>query len=271
MKKIFLCLVLFLSSFLTVNVYALDTSLKIYDYSDKLTENEKMLLKEKIDNFIETYNMDLVLVTVDRHDKSSTEVYADDFYDYNGFGIGKTHDGLILVIDNNFSKENLWISTTGEAIRMYDDARINYILDAIEVEYDYYKLFDIFIDKCSYYASLGIPDSNKDTYIDDNGDMHEVRHFPWMLAIIVSSVVATIVLLILIAKNKMVKKALNANPYIIKDKIKITLRNSHFISSHTSKVLIRSQSSGGHSGRIGGSSVHHGSSGISHGGGGRSR
>ena len=194
MKKRLLYFIVFLSFWGLTNVYAFDTSAKIYDYSDKLTSEEEVLLKEKIDVFIDTYHMDLVLVTVDQHNKNSTETYADDFYDYNGFGVGETHDGLILVIDNNFEKENLWISTTGEAIRMYDDSRINNILDAIEVEYNYYKLFDIFIDKCSYYASLGIPDSNKNTYIDDNGDMHEKRTIPWFYLISISSVIATIVL-----------------------------------------------------------------------------
>ena len=273
MKKLFLYFTLLLSFFWITNVYAFDTSAKIYDYSDKLTDEEEALLKEKIDTFIDTYHMDLVLVTVDEHNKNTTEEYADDFYDYNGFGIGETHDGLILVIDNNFAKENLWISTTGEAIRMYNDARINYILDAIEVEYNYYKLFDIFIDKCSYYASLGIPGDNRNTYIDENGDIHEKRTIPWFYLISFSSVVATIVLLILIRKNKMIHKAENANPYIIKDRIRITSRSDQFVSTHTSKVLIRLQnsSSGGGHHSVGGSTVHRGSSGISHGGGGRSR
>ena len=269
MKKIFLSIIIILNVLLISNVNALDTNLKIYDYRDLLSDNEENLLKEKIDEFIDTYQMDMVLVTVDEHNSDSTEEYADDFYDYNGFGIGKHHDGLILVIDNNFEKENLWISTTGEAIRMFDDYRIDKILDVIYEEYDYYELFDKFIDECSYYANIGIPSSNKNTYINSHGDLVYQRHFPILISIIISAIISTIVLLVLIHKNKMVKKATEANVYMNKDNININERQDQFITTHTTSVRINTSSGG--SGRIGGSSTHHGSSGISHGGGGRSR
>lgn len=268
MKKIIISFILILNILFITNVNALDTSLKIYDYSDKLTDNEEELLKEKIDEFIDNYNMDMVLVTVDEHDSYSTEEYADDFYDYNHFGLGKYHDGVILVVDNNFTKENLWMSTTGEAIRMYDDKRIDKILDVIYDDYDYYELFNDFIDECSHYASLGIPASNKNTYINSNGKLAYIRHFPYFIAIGVSALVSTIVLLILMKMNKMVKKATEANTYMDKNNIKITERNDRFITTNTTSIRINTSSG---SGGVGGSSTHTGSSGISHGGGGRSR
>lgn len=265
MKKLIFVLILLNIIFIS-HVKAIDTSEKIYDYSDFLTDSEEQLLKDKIDTFIDTYNMDMVLVTVDSHNSSSTMNYADDFYDYNGFGVGIHNDGLIFVIDNNFSKENLWISTTGEAIRMYDDYRIDKILDAVYDEYNYYELFDKFIDECSYYASLGIPSSNKNTYINQFGDLVRIKHFPYIVSIGISGLVATIVLLVLIHKNKMIKKATDANVYMNKEDIKITERSDQFITTNTTRVRINTSSGGS-----GGSSTHHGSSGISHGGGGRSR
>lgn len=269
MKKIVYSLIILLSIILIPNVSALDTSQKIYDYADKLTDSEEVLLKEKVDTFIDTYNMDMVLVTIDNHDKSSTSAYADDFYDYNGFGIGSTHDGVIFVLDYNFGNENMWMSTTGEAIRMYDDDRIDNILDVVYEDYDYYELFTDFIDECNYYASLGIPSSNKGTHINSKGDLVYDRHFPYLLSIGVSAIVSTIVLLVLMAKNKMVKKAVEANTYMNKESASITERSDQFITTHTTSVRINTESSG--SGRVGGSSTHHGSSGVSHGGGGRSR
>ena len=265
MRKIVFILIIFLSIIFIPQVYAIDTSQKIYDYSDFLTDNEEQILKEKIDKFINTYNMDMVLVTVNTHNNSSTMEYADDFYDYNSFGIGKHKDGLILVIDNNFSKENLWISTTGEAIRMYNDDRIDNILDVIYKEYNYFELFNKYIDECSYYANLGIPSSNKNTYINDKGNIVYKRHFPFFISISVSAIVSTVVLLILIHKNKMIKIATDANIYMNKNNIKITERSDNFITTHTTSVRISSSSGSGSS------STHSGSSGISHGGGGRSR
>lgn len=244
MKKIVFTLIIILNILLITNVKALDTSQKIYDYADKLTDTEEKILKEKIDEYIEKYNMDMVLVTVDEHDKYSTQAYADDFYDYNGFGIGSSHDGIILVIDNNFEKENIQMETTGKAIRIYTDTKIDKILDDVYKEYDYYELFNIFINDASKYAE---------------------RHFPYLLALGVSALVATIVLLILVAKNKMIKKATEANVYMDKNSSKITERSDQFLTTHTTSVRINTSSGGG------GSSTHIGSSGVSHGGGGRSR
>ena len=254
MKRIIFSLIIVLSFSFILPVYALDTSLKVYDYGDKLSDIEEELLRDKVNTFINNYNMDMVLVTVNSHNKYSTEAYADDFYDYNGFGIGSTHDGVLLVVDNNFSKENIWMSTTGEGIRMYDDYRIDRILDVVF--------------ECSYYASLGIPSSNSNTYINSRGDLVYKKHFPWIGSLGTSLVSATIVLLILISKNKMVKKATNANNYAKQDSLNITNRSDRFVTTHTTSVRINTDSGGG---RIGGSSTHHGSSGISHGGGGRSR
>ena len=269
MKKIIYSLIIFLSIVIIPNAKAIDKNDKIYDYADKLTDVEEEQIKEKIDDFIAKYKMDMVLVTVNEHNNYSTEEYADDFYDYNGFGVGKTHDGIIFVIDYNFEKENMWMSTTGEAIRMYDDERINNILDVVYEDYDYYELFSDFVDECSHYASLGIPYSNKHTYINSKGELVYERSFPWFISLGISAIVSTIVLLVLVAKNKMVKKATEANAYMNKESTNITDRSDKFITTHTTSVRINTDT--GSSGRIGGSSTHHGSSGISHGGGGRSR
>lgn len=248
---------------------ALDTTQKIYDYANILTDSEEALLKEKIDDYIEEYDMDMVLVSVEEHSKYSTQAYADDFYDYNGFGIGDTYDGVIFVVDFNFGYTDMYMSTTGEAIRIYDDQRIDNILDVVYEEYDYYQMYADFIDESSYYASLGVPSSNKNTYINSSGDLVYKRTFPWFSSILMSSIIATIVLLILIAKNKMVKKATEANVYLNKESLNITERTDNFITTHTSSVRINTSSSG--SGHVGGSSTHRSSSGRSHGGGGRRR
>lgn len=270
MKKIIYSLLIVISTIVIIpSIKALDTTQKIYDYADILTDEEEALLKVKIDEYIEKYNIDMVLVSVRSHSKSSTEAYADDFYDYNGFGIGSTYDGVIFVLDYNFGNENMWMSTSGEGIKLYDDNRIDNILDVVYEDYDYYELYSDFIDECSYYASLGVPSSNKDIYINENGDLVYKRSFPWLVSIIMSGIISTIVLLILIHKNKMVKKALDANVYLNNETANITDRNDQFVTTHTTSVRINTSSSG--SGRVGGSSIHRSSSGRSHGGGGRSR
>ena len=280
MRKLRLLLILLIISFIgIINVKAVDTSEKVYDFANVLTTEEEELLKEKINKYIEDYNMDMAVVTVRYHNYNTTEKYADEIYDTNEFGIGDTEDGLVCVID--FSKGKTFyehISTKGNAIIMYDDYRIERILDAIDYAWekdntDYYSMFDAFIDKSSYYASLGIPDSNKHVKLDDNGMPYEDIEipFPWAGISTTSLIISTVIVLILIFRNKMVHKAKNADAYIDNSSINITNRVDQFVTTNTTRVRVSSSSSGGGGGggHAGGSSFHSSSGGF-HGGGGRS-
>ena len=133
---------------------------KIYDFADLFTDSEEMDLYEKVTSFISDTNLDMAIVTIDYNPKYDAQTYADDFYDYNYFGKGSTHDGLLFLIDMH--TREMYISTLGQALLMYDDYRIDCILDDIDEEYysdntNYYKMFDAYIKTSSYYAQLGIP------------------------------------------------------------------------------------------------------------------
>ena len=159
--------------FIGINsVSAFDTSLKVYDYAQLLTPTEEYNLKKDIDLFVANHNMDLVLVTVKYHEKSNTMNYADDFYDYNGFGIGPNYDGIIFVIDFTFGYTDIWMSTTGKAINIYTDSRIDEILDNVAAKKNrgYYEMFDKFIEVSDYYANQGIPSYNNVSYSDSGID-----------------------------------------------------------------------------------------------------
>lgn len=272
MKKLsYLLISIFLSLVFISNSYAVesvDSSLKIYDYGELLTDEQEVKIKSKIDDYIAKYNLDMVIVTKKNY-YGNLKAYGQDFYDYNDFGKGKTHDGILLVLNVDNYGPIAEIVTTGEGIRMYDDARIDSILTSMSnSKYSgNAAIVEAFVDKSDYYASLGIPASNKNTYIDENGDYHVRRTYPAFALIFTSAVVATIVLLVMVHKNKMIKKAITAHNYLDYNSIAITMRNDQFIHTHTTKTNI-SSNSGGHSGR-GGSSISRGSSGRSHGGGGR--
>ena len=269
MKRLYL-LFTFLLLFIGINsISAIDTSLKVYDNADVLTDSEENLLRESIRDYIDAYNMDMVLVTEINNDKS-TQDYAQDFYDYNGFGIGNTNDGVLFIIDLSFGYKDVYMVTTGEAIKMYDDARINSIIDDVAYEKDngYYEMFNAFINSTSNYASLGVPESNKNMYIKPNGDPAiKTSIFSLIIrSVVPAAIIATIVLLIFIFKNKMVRKSTNANYYLKEGSVVIQNRNDRFISTHTTSYRINTDSGSSSSG---GSSISRGSSGISHGGGGR--
>lgn len=246
-------------------VESVDETLKIYDYGEFLTPDEEMEIKASIDDFITTYDLDMVIVTKKDY-TGDLKAYGQDFYDYNAFGVNKTNDGILLAFNEDELGMEAYIVTTGEGIRMYDDARIDNIISSMS----YVKgngeaaVIKEFVSEASRYASYGIPASNIDTYIDENGDYHVRKKYPLVAFITVSALVAIITLLILINKNKMVYKAVDAGGYLDNSSVKKTVKNDQFITSSISRVYIPPANSGS----SGGSSISHGSSGISHGGGG---
>lgn len=272
MRKISYGILIFIISLLFIpNAFALDTSIKVYDDAGLLSYDERVKLQEEAKEFVEKYNMDIVLVTTSNSYPSGTTAYADDFYDYNGFGIGNTNDGLLLLIDRTYGYNDLWISTTGEAILVYDDNRIDNILDNIVLQKDngYYAMFSTFISEASYYAEKGKAPSNNGYYINENGDMVHKRTFPWFMITIVSLIVPSVIVGILVSKNKMIKKETTASVYLDQSSVKYTRKEDRFITTHTSSVYVPRNTGGGSSHSGGGSSVHRSSSGTSHGGGGR--
>ena len=273
-SKIKYIVILFISFFLlSSNVFGYydkvdNTEDKIYDFGEYLTQEEKENLKIKIDKYISTYNLDLVIVTKKDYPYSSMRSYAEDFYDYNNFGIGNTHDGIILFFNIDSEGPCVYIVTTGEAIRIYDDQRIDSLKTRMSNQKSNgnYRMIDAFIDALDSYASMGVAPSNKDTYIDKNGDLKVVRHYPFSI-IFYSLLFTFIIMIILIKKNKILKKAYDANNYFDKSEYQILIHDIVHTNSSVRKIVHQSSSSS-HSGRTGGSSVHVGSSGTSHGGGG---
>lgn len=259
-----------------LNTKKVDASEKIYDFSDILTDEEEELLKTQIDKFIEDNNMDMVIVTDSfaySYDKKNEE-YADDFYDYNDFGLDIQYYSGVLLLRNTYSLDPYYhMSTSGKAQLYLNDSRINYILDNI---YDdihagrYYEGFSKWIAYTDNYVKQGMPSTAGNYYLDSNGNMHRAKlkyHAPWGIAFIAGIVVALTIILIMVAKNKMVKKARKASEYLDQGSINITKREDTFLRSHTTSYTVSSSSGGGHGG--GGHSFHSGSSGFSHGGGGR--
>lgn len=256
------------NKYLILKTPSVDADKKIYDFADLFTDNEEERLYGEVKSFIEKYNMDMVIVTIDDNNKSTSQDWADDFYDYNEFGIGDNHDGILFLID--MDKRKMWISTTGHAILVYSDIRIDNILDDTYEQIskkEYYMCSMVFISDAGKYAKKGVASSNKNYRIDSNGEYVKYEPFPIFPLIFISAIVTLIFMLIARARHKTVAKATKASQYLVKNSLNLSARDDRFINTHTSRTY-SPQSSGGGGG--GGSSTHHSSSGGCHGGGGRS-
>jgi len=253
-KKLFVLVIVML--FLLLNALpgfgqvVLDTGLKVYDYADLFTREEEDALMEKAQRIASEKRMDVVVVTTDDTYGKSSMDYADDFFDYNGFGYGPGYDGVLLLID--IGDRMAWISTHGKGLRVFSDSRIDNILDKMEghLKNDrFYKAADVFLDRVDYYLLSGFKKS--------------VKHIPVYL--VISVVVAGISVGVMASHNKG-RKTVTADTYLDRESVRLRDNRDIYIRTSVTKRDI-SSSSGSSGGR---SSTHRSSSGRSHGGGGRS-
>lgn len=249
-----------------LNTPAVDASEKVYDFAELLTLSEEEKLYHQVEQFMDSANLDLAIVTISENNKLNAREYADDFYDYNEFGTDSEHSGVLFLVD--MDTREIYMSTTGKAISLYSDYRIDMTLDAISQEFsnqNYYQGITKFVTILKNYDTIGLP-SNKDSKyaIGDDGEVY--REFPWLIVLGVPFAITAIVIGVMIHKNKLVRAATSSREYLDKDSLKINTVSDRLIFTNTVAVPRSTGSSGSSSG--GGSSRHSGSSGRSHGGGG---
>ena len=264
-----------------LNTPLVDVSKKVYDFSDVLTDEQENDLRTKALEFLDKTGIEIVIVTINTEwSDYEIENFADDFFDYNDFGItdkSKSFDGILAVRNTNDYNRYYYISTSGTGQMYFPQDRVDYILDYMydNMHYDnYYEGFKDFIRASNSKYNDGIPSKYEDCYVDEKGDLYDkngnqvswekgIYVVPYGSATFIGLVVSIIVVSILVSKNKMVKKAVNAKDYLDEKSLNFTKKTDTFIKTHTSSYTVSSSS-----GSSGGGS-HHSSSGFSHGGGGR--
>ena len=246
---------------------------KIYDYSDILTDTEERQLYQKITEFINKTNMDMVFVSVNlpySYD-SKNEEYAADFYDYNDFGINFKNYSGVLLLRNTYEYDRYYnVYLFGEAQLYYNYTRTEEVLDEIYYNFsneNYYNGYTTFLNLMTQYYQNGIPSDMKNYEVTEDGYLKEKYVIPIKPILLISAIVTLIIMLILINKNKMVKKATKASEYLKQNTINFTKREDIYITEHTTSRTISSGSSGS-SGGGGGRSSSSGSSGGGHSSGG---
>lgn len=130
---------------------------RVYDYAGLFTTEETQELEESVAEYREKTDLDLVILTIDNAMGKTSREYADDFYDYNGFGIGDDYSGVLLLID--MDHRMAYLSTTGRAIQILTDSRIQEITDEVASyvgEGEYAKGAQVFLEKVEGFVNPNI-------------------------------------------------------------------------------------------------------------------
>ena len=125
--------------------------------------------------------------------------------------------------------------------------------------------FKTFVSYCTKYYDRGYAVKYQNSYVDDDGFIHETYHVPVFICLGGSSIATIIVMAIMIGKNKMVKKATLAGAYLDKGSINYSVKTDQFLHSHTTHYTVSSSSGGGGGGHVGSSGGGHSCGGGRHG------
>ena len=243
------------------DVPKVNAGIKVYDYAELLTNDQEKELSLKARNLISKHNIDIVIVTVNTTNGLSSTEYADDFYDYNPFGYDKEASGLLMLI--NMEEREVWISTSGKAIRIFTDRNIDSLLDGVYTELsqgDYYKAGNNFLSDSERYISRW------------EFQQKPLRERYTIFGVLFLSLFwgfgagGFITLILFIFSRKSIAGKPHMSTY--QDNFELTERRDNFLSTDTIRTAIPKETSSGTS-RSGGSTTHTSSSGRSHGGGGR--
>ena len=233
---------------------------RLVDEADLLTDEEEAGLLEQLDEISERQECDVVVVTVNGLDGWSAMEYADDFYDYNGYGFGEEKDGILLLV--SMEERDWYISTCGYGITALTDAGIEYVADEflpMLSDGDYSDAFEKYAQLCDSFITQA-----------KTGEPYDVGNLPkgtvpafWIFVdLLIGFVIALIIGMIKKSALKSVVKNTQARDYLVSGSMVLTTNRDHLVNKTvTTRKIEKNDSSGG-------SSIHTGSSGRSHGGGG---
>ena len=235
---------------------------RLVDNAGLLDEDEALELESKLDEISQEYDCDVVILTEETINGAEPMDYADDYFDYEGYGMGEDNSGILFLI--TMSERKWWISTHGEAIYDFTDAGQEYMAEQFQSDLSdgyYYDSFTTFTDLCQEFlvqAQTGEP--------FDKGNLPEKPLSPWALPISIGIglVLALIITGIMRGQMKTVRMKPDAADYMVDGSLQITRSNDVFLYHQVTKTAKPKDDDSG------GSSVHTSSSGETHGGSGGS-
>ena len=231
---------------------------RLVDESDVLTDEEEAEVLERLDEISERQQFDVVVACVESLEGESAQDYADDFYDYHGYGFGEDKDGTILLV--SMEEREWYISTCGYGITAITDAGVSYLSDQFLPELsdgDYEEAFETFSDTCDELVTQAKEGNPYDIGSEKSKGVSKI----WIPgSLLLGFLLAGFPMSVMKKQMKNVRMQVAASGYMKAGSQKITKRTDQFLY-HTINRTKKPEKEGG-------SATHTSSSGRSHGGGG---
>jgi len=264
--KLFLSVVIISLIIIPSAITVSATEERVFDGAGLFSAEDIASLESKIQELKSTYSHDFVIVTTNDAEGKTSRDYADDYFDYNGFGVGGDNSGFLLLID--MDNRDVYISTKGQSINYLTDARLDNTLDILVSNLqneDYSGAAQSFLDEIASYISAGVPD-NQYSYDEDTVNTppkKAITGTEFTIAFLISLAVGGIFIGVVRHKYGFAGPQI-AYPLRENSTLNLTKKEDVFINKTVTFVRIPDPPSGG-----GGTSTHSSGSGSTHGGGGR--
>jgi len=252
-KLIKLCLAVMIVFFVSP-VFAQE---RVVDNANLLNPQEKENLKAVISSVASMYNFDLVIVTENDIGGASPMTYADDFFDYKGYGLGQNRDGCLFLLVTG--SRDYCFSTSGSGEKIYTSTALSKLKDDIVKllkNGSYYGAFQAFLLDSKEFLALNARGGRTYNFF------HRWNYVSVLVAWLLSLLIGFMVVQSWKKKMNTALPQTQAAAYVVPGSLAFNVKTETFLYSIVNKSARSNDNSHG------GGGSHTGSSGRSHGGGG---
>ena len=223
----------------------------VIDRADVLTDAQEIALNEELSALSDEKNADFVVLTVSSLNGKASLDFADDYFDYNGYGRGDDRSGMLLLFKTGVAGDrDIALSTRGSLYDCVTDKDSDNFLDSIIpdlAEENYEDAFAAFVRFAA----------------DEADEIGKIKTLPWTyipICLLIGFVVSFVILKIQTASHKSVRKERDAQYYVRRDALVLTQSHDRFLYRNVKKIpkQTQSSSSSGTSGRTSSSGARHG-------------
>lgn len=234
---------------------------RLVDEANLLSESEYNNLLKRLDDLSEKYWCDIAIVTVNDIGFKTPMDFADDYYDYNGYGYGPDDDGMLFLL--SMADRDWWMTTHAYGRYVFSNEGLDYIFDRIKDPLgnnDFNAAFNQFVDECEVFLNKARNENeayNVQAVADAKGRMYTMPVTGALGAVLGGKGVTDGMR----RKLKSVKLQPSAVNYIAGGAQLVTNGREHLVDRRVNYIAIPKKSSSS-----GGGGSHTSSSGRSHGG-----
>lgn len=233
---------------------------RLIDEAGLLSESEQRALLDRLDSISEYHHVDVTVITVtDMGDYSASQDFADDLFEYCGYGFNESRDGILLMIAT--ADRDYAYATHGYAITAFTDAGLEYIDNEVRPylsDEDYASAFNKYADLCDEFLTQ----ARTDRPYDYDTLPHPALSPLWILLSIGTGLfLASLVVGGMKSKLKTVRSQAAADNYVRDGSMDVTVSRDLFLYRSVARTA-KPKDTDSHSG----STTHTSSSGSTFGG-----